>query len=406
MVPAPTPETLPRLYAAVLRQHFAAHRQMVLLAGPRQVGKTTLCRTLEPDVRYLDFDDQDDRALILRGPRAVADSLGLDRLRAGRPLVVFDELHKYQRWKTFLKGLFDGFADRARIAVTGSARLDVYRRGGDSLMGRYFLFRMHPLSVGELLRQEVPADVLAPPALLPPARYRQLLQRGGFPEPFQKDARFGTRWRDLRRQQLVREDVRDLARVQEIGQLEVLETLLASRSGQSLSYSELARAVNVSVDTARRWVDLLVLLHHGFLLRPWFRNVAKSLRKEPKWYLSDWSGIDDPGQRAETFLACHLRKAVDAWTDLGLGRFELRYLRDKDKREVDFCIVRDGRPWFLVEGKHSETDLSPALAWFQEQTRSAHAFQAVVEMDHVAADPFTRRDPCVVPAATLLSMLP
>jgi hypothetical protein len=397
---------LPRLYTAILTEHFAEHRQMALLAGPRQVGKTTVCSLLAPESRYLNFDDQDDRALILRGPKAVAQDLGLERLREQRPLVVFDELHKHGRWKTFLKGFFDGFGALTHIAVTGSARLDVYRRGGDSLMGRYFLYRMHPLSVGELLHQGVPGQPLTAPSELARARYQQLLVSGGFPEPFLRDARFGTRWRELRRQQLIREDVRDQARVQEIGQLEVLETLLRARSGASLSYSELARTVNVSVDTVRRWVELLIALYHGFLVRPWFRNVAKSLRKEPKWYMTDWSGMDDGGQQAETFVACHLLKAVHTWTDLGFGKFELRYLRDKDKREVDFCVVRGGNPWFLVEAKRNETSLSPSVGWFQQQTGARHAFQVVVDMEYAAADPFARTDPCVVPAATLLSMLP
>src|SRR5262249_35399936 len=154
-----------------------------LLAGPRQVGKTTVCRTLDAEARYLNWDDADDRRLVLRGPKAVADALGLARLRAERPLVVFDELHKHRKWKQFLKGFFDGHADRVRIAATGSARLDVSRRGGDSLMGRYLLYRMNPFSVGELLRQTVPTGPLAKPQRLAPARFEQLLRRGGFPEP-------------------------------------------------------------------------------------------------------------------------------------------------------------------------------------------------------------------------------
>src|SRR5262245_22372649 len=237
----------PRRYTALLREHFRKHRQIALLAGPRQVGKTTVCRTVDADARYLNWDDTGCRRLILRGAKAVAESLGVARLRAERPLVVFDELHKHRKWKQFLKGFFDGHADRVRIAVTGSARLDVYRRGGDSLMGRYLLYRMRPFSVGELLRQTVPAEPLAKPQRLAPSRFAQLLQRGGFPEPFLKDARFGVRWRELRRQQLVREDVRDLARVQEIGQLEVLEALLRERSGRTLTFSELANAVHVTV---------------------------------------------------------------------------------------------------------------------------------------------------------------
>jgi predicted AAA+ superfamily ATPase len=400
------PRLEPRLYSAMLRQHFSELRQMALLAGPRQVGKTTLCRTLDADARYLTWDDQDDRRLLLRGPKAVAEHLELAALRAERPLVVFDELHKHRKWKQFLKGFYDGFADRVRIAVTGSSRLDVYRRGGDSLMGRYFLYRVHPLSVGELLHQEVLQLPLRPPELLPPRRFDQLLQRGGFPEPFQKDARFGMRWRELRRQQLVREDVRDLTRVQELGQMQVLEQLLRERSGCSLTFRELANTVQVTSETCTRWVDILVQLQHGFLLRPWFKNVTKSLRKEPKWYLTDWSGIADVGRRAETFVACHLLKAVQNWEDAGFGRFELRYLRDKQQREVDFCVVRDGKPWFLVEVKAAGTSLSPALAHFQAQTGAKHAFQVVVDQPFVSADPFQRTDPCVVPAVTLLSMLP
>ncbi len=403
MVP---PHLEPRLYSAVLHRHFGELRQMALLAGPRQVGKTTICRTLDPDARYMTWDDQDDRRVLLRGPKAVAAHLRLAELGAQPPLVVFDELHKHRKWKQFLKGFYDGFADHARIAVTGSSRLDVYRRGGDSLMGRYFLYRMHPLSVGELLHQDVPAALLRRPTSLPRARFDQLLQRGGFPGPFQKDSRFGTRWRELRRQQLVREDVRDLTRVQELAQVEVLEQLLRERSGRSLTFSELANAVHVTPETCTRWVAILVQLQHGFLLRPWFENVTKSLRKEPKWYLTDWSGITDTGQRTETFLACHLLKAVQNWEDLGFGRFELRYLRDKQQREVDFCVVRDGKPWFLVEGKTADTSLSPALHHFQARTGAKHAFQVVVDLPFVAADPFTRTDPCVVPAATLLSMLP
>lgn len=405
MVPG-LPNDLPRLYDAVLADHFAQHRQMALVSGPRQVGKTTVCRRLDPTEHYLSFDDQDDRALILRGPKAVAESIGLQRLRAERPLLVLDEIHKHARWKSFLKGLYDGFGERLRIAVTGSSRLDVYRRGGDSLMGRYLLYRMHPLSIGELLHPSMPSAILRPPKASEPAACRRLLEHGGFPEPFLKDARFGLRWRDLRRQQLLREDVRDLTRVQELGQLATLETLLQDRSGVTLSYSELARTVNVSVDTARRWVDLLISLHHGFMVRPWFRNVAKSLRKEPKWYQTDWSVVGDVGRRAETFVACHLKKAVDTWVDLGMGRFELRYLRDKDKREVDFCLVRDGKPWFLVEVKTADERLSAELRHFQDQVGAPHAFQAVLELDHVDADCFDRNDPVVVPATTLLSQLP
>lgn len=397
---------LPRLYDRILADHLARQRQMAFVCGPRQVGKTTTCRSVLPGMRYIDWDDQGDRRLILGGPRALADELGLEQFADQPTIVVLGELHKYGGWKTFLKGLHDRHADRLGIVVTGSSRLDVYRRGGDSLMGRYLLYRMHPLSVGELLRQEPPEREIASPARLSEARFAALWEHGGYPEPFsKKDERFSRQWR-LRRQQLLREDVRDLTRIHEIGQLEVLAAILENRSGGQIVYSSLARDVNVTVGTIQRWIGTLSSLHYGFLVRPWFRNVSRSLRKEPKWYLRDWSGIRDPGQRAETFVACHLLKAVETWTDLGLGEFELRHLRDKQKRKVDLVVIRNGEPWFLVEVKHKGTSLSPHLHHFQGQTSAPHAFQVVIELGFVAADPFDHSDPCVVPARTLLSQLP
>ena len=377
---------------------------MAFVSGPRQVGKTTICRELSD--HYLNWDNSDDRRLLLKGPTALADRLELDRLQEHPPIVTFDELHKFLKWKSFLKGIFDTNGKQMRMIVTGSSRLDVFRRGGDSLMGRYFLYRMHPLSVAEILNTSIPETPLRPPRELSDSDWKCLWEHGGFPEPYlRRDSRFTHRWRSLRRDLLLREDVRDLTQVQDLGSLETLALILAERSGQQLIYSNLAQEVQISVDTCKRWIDLLNRLHYGFLIRPWFQNVTKALRKEPKWFLRDWSGIDDEGQRAETFTACHLLKAVEGWTDLGLGSFELRYLRDKMKREVDFLIVRDRKPWILIEAKTRNTRLSPSLAHFQSATRAPHAFQIVHDLDHVAADPFLSSRPTVVPARTLLSQL-
>jgi hypothetical protein len=249
-------------------------------------------------------------------------------------------------------------------------------------------------------------DLLASPREIAAADWHALWEHGGFPEPFlRRDSRFTRRWRSLRFEQQFREDVREVTQVQALGAMETLMSLLAGRSSSQLVYAGLSREVGVTVDTIKRWIDLLGRLHFGFTVRPWFANVTKALRKEPKWFLRDWSGIDDDGARAETFVACHLLKAVEGWTDLGFGAFELRYLRDKLKREVDFLVVKDRKPWCLVEVKLSDTTLSPALAYFQQQTRAAHAFQAVIGLPFEGADCFTARHPVVVPARTLLSQL-
>lgn len=393
-----------RLYDHILREHLTHQRQMAFVSGPRQVGKTTTCRAVGS--RYLNWDNVDDRRIILRGPGSVVEHLGLDQLSENPPVIVFDELHKDRKWKNFLKGFFDVYSSRSRIIVTGSSRLDITRRGSDSLMGRYFLFRMHPWSVGECIRVEVPQHPIHAPEKISEADWDALLQHGGFPEPFLKrDPRFTLRWRSLRQDQLTRGDLREVAQLQDLGAMETLALILAELSSQQLVYSNISREVGIAVDTAKRWVDLLMRLHYGFLIRPWFKNVAKSLRKEPKWFLRDWSGIQDPGARAETLVACHLLKAVEGWTDLGLGQFELRYLRDKLKREVDFLVVRDRKPWFLVEVKNAETKLSDTLAYFKEQTGAQHAFQVVADMPFVKADSFARTDPVVVPARTFLSQL-
>jgi predicted AAA+ superfamily ATPase len=397
-------DSRPRLYDAVLRHHLEQHRQMAFVSGPRQVGKTTTCRAAGD--RYFNWDNADDRRILLRGPAALAESLDLTRLRSQAPVTVLEELHKYSRWKSLLKGFFDTYGAQTRLVVTGSSRLDVFRRGGDSLMGRYFLYRMHPWSVAEVLRTDLPPQEIRPPVEIPEKDWDALLEHGGFPEPFlHRDTRFSRRWSSLRFDQLSKEDLREVTAVQELGALETLMRLLGERSGQQLVYSNLAQEVGVSVDTVRRWVDLLVRLHFGFVVRPWFANVSKSLRKEPKWFLRDWSDVADVGARTETLVSCHLLKAVEGWTDLGLGSFELRYLRDKLKREVDFLVVRNRKPWFLVEVKCSERNLSPSLAHFQSQTRAPHAFQAVLDLPFEPADCFSTHRPTVVPAKTLLSQL-
>jgi uncharacterized protein len=379
---------IPRIYEVMLKNHLAKYRQMAFVTGPRQVGKTTICKGLA-DV-YLSWDKDEDRLTLLKGPAELAHVAGLDK--AGKKkTVVLDEIHKNRGFKNYLKGLFDTYEDRARFVITGSSRLDVYRKGGDSLMGRYFMFRMHPLSVAELIRPEPPAKVISRPAKISPAVFSQLLEAGGFPEPFINDSStFSVRWQAMRQQQLMKEEIRDLTQIHETAALEHLVILLKQASAGQLIYNNLARDIRVSMLTVQKWVATLANLHFGFLVRPWHEHVRQSLRKEPKWYLRDWAGIKDKGARNETLVACHLLKAVEAWTDLGLGAFELFYLRDKQKREVDFLVVKDSKPWLLVEVKSSDARLSPELAHFQAQIKAAHAVQLDMSADFEEVDEIGR----------------
>ena len=317
-----------------------------------------------------------------------------------------DEIHKFVRWKSFLKGFFDLYEDRTSIIVTGSARLDIYKRGGDSLMGRYFLYHMHPLGVAELVRPDLDVREIHAPRPVADADWDALWDHGGFPEPFtRRDRRFTVRWRKLRREQLFREDLRDLTKIADLTGVRILSELLLARAGNQIVTSSLAREIGVAETTVKTWTATLEYFYEGFRVRPWFRNVENSIRKTPKWYQRDWCEVADEGARFENLVACHLLKAVDMWNDLGLGDYALHYVRNKAKEEVDFLVAKDGRPWFLVEAKLSDVRLSPALASMQKATGAAHAFQVVRDLPYADADAFSHRDPISVSARSFLSQL-
>ncbi len=394
-----------RIYDNLLTAHFHENRQMAFVAGPRQAGKTTLAKKIS-DI-YLTWDNQQDRSNIIRGADKVAEILNLSALQDDRePIVVFDELHKYSKWKNFLKGFFDLYNDKARSLVTGSARLNIFKKGGDSLMGRYFLYRMHPLSVAELLVQDLREHELISPQPVAADIFDTLLRYGGFPEPFLKgEKRFYNRWRRMRTEQFFAEDIRDLTRVQEIAQIQMLADILRSQTGQLVNYSKLATAINVSLDTVKRWIIILENLYYSFTIRPWHTNIKKTLIKQPKMFLWDWTQCSTVGARNENFIASHLLKAVHFWTDYGLGEYRLFFLRDKLQREVDFLVTRDNIPWFLVEVKTSDGSLSSNLAFFQEQTKAEHAFQVTFDMPYIDRDCFSEHQPVKVPVTTFLSQL-
>ncbi|MCH9704060.1 MAG: ATP-binding protein [Chlamydiae bacterium] len=381
---------------------------MVFLSGPRQVGKTTCSQLLEkdhPDFHYLNWEVAEHRKLIITGPQTVGNHLNLDSLGSSKPLIIFDEIHKFGKWKLFLKGFFDLYEKKCQIIVTGSAKLSVYQRGGDSLMGRYFPYRVHPLSVGELLRPNTRADEILPPKK--PKDLNRLFEYGGFPEPFtRKDLKFSNSWSRLRREQLMQDDIRQLSQIQDIAEMEILLDLLADEAGQLLNASSFANQINMASNTITRWVKTLESFYYCFLVKPWSKNVRRSLRKTPKCYLWDWSMVKDHGQRVENFIASHLLKSVHYWTDCGFGSYDLHYLRDNNKNEVDFLVTKDKKPWFLVEAKATKNKgISKSLYYFQKELDVPHAFQVVFDMPYVEADCFLEHEPVIVPAATFLSQL-
>ncbi|MBM3197914.1 MAG: ATP-binding protein [Chlamydiae bacterium] len=400
-----------RLYDEIIKQHFTENSVVLFLSGPRQVGKTTSSQQaaadISPSVIYLNWDIEDHRALILQGQSSVIQLAQLEKLSTEKPIFIFDEIHKYDQWKNFIKGFYDAYKERIFILVTGSARLDIYKKGGDSLMGRYFSYRMHPLSVGECLGFPSFSSDIQHPRPCDASLIRRLMEFGGFPMPYLKqDPRFSLRWQKLRHQQLFKEDIRDTSSIVDIQRLEILAKILSMQASKLTTYSSLANKVKVSVDTVSRWIQLLESFYFCYLIRPWSRNITRSLIKEPKVFLWDWSLIKDPGARAENFIASHLLKAVHYWSDLGLGEYDLFYLRDLEKREVDFIVTKNDEPWFLVEVKHSNNaGISKNLHYFLHATQAKHAFQVILDEPYVQKDCFTSSSPIIVPAATFLSQL-
>jgi len=399
-----------RHYKNTLVSHFPSHRQMIMVSGPRQVGKTTLARSIASaqETFYLNWDDFDDRELLLQGGKAIAQHIGLDQLRSDLPLVILDEIHKFAKWKQLVKGFYDKYQEQCHILITGSARMDVYKKGGDSLMGRYFNYRLHPLSVREVMDVQLDDHTaIQMPRAIADEDFDALLSWGGFPEPYLKrDRRFFNRWSKLREQQLLQQDVRELTNVQGLGQLEMLAVLLKHQAGQLTSYSSLAKKLRVTVDTIRRWLGILEAMYYCYTIRPWTKNITRSLLKEPKYYLWDWAQCTDIGARNENFIASHLLKAVHYWSDTGLGNYGLNFLRDKEKREVDFLVSKDGKPWFIVEVKSSmNQSLSSNLEIFAKQLKIDHVFQVAIDGDYVDKNVFDLKRPVIVPAKTFLSQL-
>lgn len=361
-----------RYLQSAIQTDALACKKMAFICGPRQVGKTTLAKKLLKDSgNYFLWDDAEFRKAWSKSP---ANSLGL----RGPGPVLLDEIHKDRRWKTRLKGIFDKQGNDLPVIVTGSARLDVYRKGSDSLLGRYLPYRLHPFSVNESATPPSPDDMGHERNTRFP--WEDLLRLGGFPEPLLGGSESkAQRWSRLRLDQLLREDARDVQMVLDLNALRVLADLLCERVGSLLSLNSLREDVGVAYGTIRAWVSLLEALYFCFLLRPYSKKLNRALSAEPKLYLYDILRIPNQKMpaRLENLTALHLIKACHYWTDTAQGEFDLRFIRNKDKREVDFLIVRDNEPWLMIECKSNSKIPSPNLTFFSTILKPAHCFQLV-----------------------------
>lgn len=398
-----------RIYEKLFHDHLDNHRQMLFVSGPRQVGKTTLAKTVLPVARYFNYDNPTDALVLAKGADALASALRLDAPSRAFRSAIFDEIHKLRNWKKLMKGFFDVYGERLKLIATGSARMDVYRRGGDSLMGRYFAYRLHPFTIAELASPMVDLEaVFQRPKDVSAVDVGRLMEFGGYPEPYLDGTRrFYNRWQNSRMDKIFNEDLRDLSRVQDIRGVRSLAELLKARVTGEINHVSLGRDLGVTSDTVKSWISLLESVYFCYEVRPYFRNVANSIRKTPKIYLWDWSCLTDAGARSENFVASHLLKAVQWWTDAGLGNFELCYIRDKQQHEVDFAVIKEGVPFMLVEVKSSMSEsLSSSLKSFAAKLAVPFAFQVALDEPASKINPLDwRGTPVKIAFADLAKLL-
>lgn len=335
-----------RIYLAFIKKDL--QKKMVFVGGPRQVGKTTLATSLinhyhDGHPAYLNWDNVQARKTILKStwPK-------------NEPLIVLDEIHKRKGWQGLVKGIWDSWKNTQKFLITGSARLDIFRKGGDSMLGRYHYYRIHPYTLPEMGLTKQNLEIL--------------FTFGGFPEPLLEQNKTELRrWHLQRVSKLVRIDLRDLENVSDLDKVELLAENLPSKVGSGLSYKSLAEDLEVSDKTVKRWTQILENLYYCFLLQPFGSSRIKAVKKTSKLYMWDWSQVEDEGYKFENMVASHLLKLCDFWQDTQGYRSELRYIRDESGKECDFVVIRDRKPLFAVECKLNDTDVAPSLLYFKSK---------------------------------------
>ncbi len=338
-------------------------KKIILLTGPRQTGKTTLSKMLKADYDYFNFDNLDDRLAL--------KEKSWDR---SKELVIFDELHKLKNWKSWLKGIYDTEGIPPPILVTGSAKLDTYKKVGDSLAGRFFQFRMHPLDLKGIYTFLEPENL--------EDELDKLLFLGGFPEPFLNGTtRFYNRWKKSHLDIILKQDLIELENIRQIIQIETLIQLLKDRVGSPVSYSSLARDLQCSDKTVKRWLVILENMYVLFKVPPFHKNIARAIQKAPKFYFYDTGQvIGDSGIKLENTVACALQKEIHFREDCFGETKKLYYLKNKEKKEIDFCITTEKAPSLLVEVKWKGENLSPNFEVFNHISPHAKMIQVTKEL--------------------------
>jgi uncharacterized protein len=332
--------------------------KMVFVGGPRQAGKTTMAFHLlgqadESHPAYLNWDSIEAKQSILKG-----------EFPTNEKLIIFDEIHKYKGWRNLVKGFYDQYKSKKQFLVTGSARLDYYRRGGDSLQGRYHYYRLHPLSLYEINPKPTQEDL------------RHLLSFGGFPEAFLKaNTRHYKRWQRERLTRVIQEDLINLEQVKEISQLDLLVQILPARVGAILSLNNLKQDLQVAFETVDRWILILENIYYCYRISPFGLPNLRTAKKEKKLYLWDWSQCENTSARFENLVASHLLKYCHLVQDLEGDNMQLQFIRDAQKREIDFIVVKNHKPLFAIECKTGESSLSRHIPYFAERSTIPKFYQ-------------------------------
>lgn len=408
-----------RAYSYLLESEHFPQNKIAFIVGPRQVGKTIISRHLQKQRKsedlYRNWDDLEWRRELSHKPYKFLDDYRPTK-NSKKPLTVLDEIHKFPRWKRYIKGLWDTRKNRLDLLVTGSGRLDVYQKGGDSLLGRYHQYRLHPFTLKEVMDPIISLKHCNPDQILKKLSqtdtrleqeslriFLKLYKWGGFPEPFIKHKERTSRlWQKERRQLIIREDLRDLTRIQLLSHIESLMELIIPRAGKQLSLNSLREDLQVALDSVRLWMNCLEKLYYHYTIRPYAKKINRALTREPKLYLWDWSEIQDEGSRFENMIANHLLKWCHFTQDWGLEPLHLYYVRDKEKREVDFLITRNQNPWMLVEAKLDKTEVPQALHYLANQLGVTNKFLIVKNLKN----PGMAGDVTIKNAASFLQDLP